>query len=317
MPKVLVTGASGFVGKSLCEALAKGSISYRRALRSKLDSVPDDAVIGDIGPDTSWRPALQDVDSVIHLAARAHIMRDSAADALAEYRRINVAGTTKLAQEAIRAGVRQFVFLSSIKVNGERTGSMPFREVDEPSPEDSYGLSKLEAERELIRICAGSGMAITIIRPPLVYGPEVKGNFLTLMRAVYRGIPLPFASIDNRRSLIYVGNLISAILACLGNSCSANRTYLVSDGYDLSTPELIRKLAAALQSPTRLYSLSPSLLRLAGKMIGRTGQVARLTESLQVDQSLTKQALGWTPPISVEQGLADTARWYASAIRTN
>jgi nucleoside-diphosphate-sugar epimerase len=269
--------------------------------------------VSDIGSNTDWRAALQGISSVIHLAGRAHVMRESASNPLAAYRETNVAGTRRLAEAAAEEGVKRFIFLSSIKVNGERTDLQPFRESDEPRPEDAYGISKLEAERELNRIAAGSEMGITIIRPPLVYGPGVKGNFLSLMRAVHRGIPLPLASITNARSLISVENLVSAIMACLGDPRAAGRTFLVADGQDLSTSELIRRLADAFGSRLRLYPCPPVLLRFGGALTGNRAPIKRLTDSLQVDSSKIRQVLDWEPALSVEQGLSETARWFTSS----
>jgi nucleoside-diphosphate-sugar epimerase len=309
--RVLVTGAAGFVGSALCARLGQSGIQHRRALRRDAEATSNDAVLnGDIGSDTDWQGALRGISSVIHLAARAHDMRETASYPLSIYRETNVAGTRRLAEAAAGEGVRHFIYVSSIKVNGERTEAQPFRETDAPRPEDAYGVTKLEAEQELNRIAAGTNMAITIIRPPLVYGPGVKGNFLKMMLAVSKGVPLPLASIKNSRSLIYVENLVSAIVACLGNPLGAGHTFLVSDEHDLSTPELIRHIAAALAVRPRLYRFPPSLLRVVGSLVGRREQIVRLTDSLQVDSSLIRRVLGWTPPFSVEQGLAETARWF-------
>lgn len=312
LERVLITGATGFVGTALCALLEQRGVAYRRALRAGAGARPDDIEVGDIGPGTQWRAALEGVSSIVHLAARTHVMRESAADPLTVYREINVEGTRRLAEAAAAAGVRRFVFLSSIKVNGERTGLLPFGEADEPRPEDAYGITKLEAEQVLKRIAAESDMGVTILRPPLVYGPGVKGNFLALMGAVRKGVPLPLGSVDNRRSLVYVGNLVSAIAACVNSDRAAGQTFLVSDGNDLSTPELIRRLATGLGTRARLYRFPTSLLRVAGTLLGRRAQVARLTDSLQVDSVRIRQMLGWTPPFTVEEGLADTARWFVA-----
>jgi nucleoside-diphosphate-sugar epimerase len=311
---VLVTGATGFVGKALCTALERDGTAFRRALRKSNGPAGDDVVVGDIGPDTVWRAATRGVVAVVHLAARTHVMRDKSPDPLAEYRRINVAGTRRLAEAAAAAGVARFVFMSSVKVNGERTAEQPFRESDEPRPEDAYGVTKLEAERELAEIAAKSGMGVTVIRPPLVYGPGVKGNFLALMRAVSRGAPLPLASLDNRRSLVYIENLVSAVIACLEDSRAVGETYLLSDGEDLSLPEMVRRLGAALGAPPRLFRFPPALLRLAGAVSGRREQVARLTDSLRIDSARIRRSLGWTPPFSVEEGFARTAHWFVSCV---
>ncbi|MEX0958139.1 MAG: SDR family oxidoreductase [Burkholderiales bacterium] len=312
MERVLITGATGFVGSALCAALEQRGVGCRRALRAGTGAGQNDSVVGDIGPHTDWQAALEGISSVVHLAARTHVMRESAADPLAAYREINVEGTRRLAEAAAAAGVRRFVFLSSIKVNGERTGLLPFGESDEPHPEDAYGITKLEAEQVLKRIAAESQMRVTILRPPLVYGPGVKGNFLALMGAVRKGVPLPLGSVDNRRSLVHVGNLASAVVACLDNERAAGQTFLISDGEDLSTPELIRRLATGLGTRPRLYRCPVRLLRAAGALLGRRAQVARLTDSLQVDSARIRQTLGWTPPVSTEEGLADTARWFVA-----
>jgi len=239
-------------------------------------------------------------------------MHESGSNPLAAYRETNVEGTRRLAEAAAEEGVKRFIFLSSIKVNGERTDMQPFLESDEPRPEDAYGISKLEAEQELTRIASESEMGITVIRPPLVYGPGVKGNFLSLIRAVHKGVPLPLASIMNSRSLVCVENLVSAITTCLGDARAAGQTFLVADGEDLSTPELIRRLAGALGSRLRLYRCPLGLLRIAGTATGSQASIKRLTESLQVDSSKIRRALDWKPALSVEQGLSETARWFVS-----
>lgn len=256
---------------------------------------------------------MEGVNVVVHLAARTHVLRDKRGNAIAAYRRVNVDGTRRLAEAAAEAGARRFVFLSSIKVNGEKTKSKPFDESDIPRPEDAYGITKLEAERALVRAAAGTGMSVTILRPPLVYGAGVKGNFLALLKMLRKGVPLPLASIDNRRSFIYLGNLVSAIMACVSSDRAADRTFLVSDGEDLSTPDLIRRLALALGVSHRLYPFPMAGLRFAGALLGRRDQIARLVDSLQVDSARIREELGWTPPVSVAQGLLETAQWFAAA----
>jgi UDP-N-acetyl-alpha-D-quinovosamine dehydrogenase len=309
-PDLLVTGASGFVGRALCDSLAASGRAPRRGLRRSPAGTPDAIGVGDIGPDTQWASALDGVRCVVHLAARTHVLRESAADPLAEYRRINVLGTERLAREAAAAGVRRFVFLSSVKVNGERTAANPYAEDDTPRPEDAYGVSKLEAEQALARLAAETRLEVVVLRPPLIYGPGVKGNFLRLMDVVARGVPLPLASVANRRSLIYVGNLVEAITRAIDAPQAAGRTYLVSDGEDVSTPELLRGIARALGARSRIFSCPPLLLRIAGRLSGRGAEIARLTGSLQVDGARIRRELGWTPGFRLEEGLAETARWY-------
>lgn len=305
----LVTGAGGFIGSALVKALDGHPV--RRALRTpSATAQADDFVCGDIGPDTDWQPALRDVDCVVHLAARTHVLQENMADPLAAYRCVNVDGTRRLAEQAVAAGVQRFVFLSSIKVNGESTSSRPFSTDDTPAPEDAYGISKLEAENALREIADRSGMEWVILRPPLVYGPGVKGNFLQLLKAVAKGVPLPLASIDNRRSLVYVGNLVDAIIACIREPAAAGRTFLVSDGEDLSTPELIRRLATALGRRPRLLPCPPALLALAARLCGREAAFRRLSGSLAVDISALQQTLHWQPRYSTNQGFSATVQWY-------
>lgn len=255
---------------------------------------------------------MSEVDCVVHLAARTHVLRDTDVDMLAAYRRVNVEGTRRLAQAAARSGVRRLVFVSSIKVNGEATVDQPFTENDTPRPEDAYGISKWEAERAMSQIAADTGMEAVVLRPPLVYGPGVKGNLLQLLRVVARGWPLPLASIRNRRSLIFVGNLVEAIMAAAASPAASGNTYLVSDGEDVSTPELVRALARALNVPARLVPCPAVLLKCAARVIGRSDAAARLTGSLQVDSSNIRRQLGWRPHATLAAGLAETARWYHS-----
>lgn len=310
MNRVLVTGANGFVGEALCPLLEKSGWTLRKATRSpQAGSV----AVGNIGPDTDWRIALEGVTAVVHLAARVHIMRDATHDPLAEYRAVNCAGTENLARQAAQAGVKRLVYLSSIKVNGESTGSLPFRADDPPHPQDPYAQSKWEAEQSLHRIAAATGLEIVVLRPPLVYGPGVKANFLRLLGLVERGLPLPFGAINNRRSLLYLGNLADAVRVCLSHPAAAGKTYLVSDGASLSSADLVRGLAGALGKSPRLFPIPPALLRLAGLLSGKSAEIERLLDSLEVDGTAIEQELDWRPPYSMAQGLAITAGWYRSA----
>jgi nucleoside-diphosphate-sugar epimerase len=306
---ILVTGAGGFIGRALCDALATAGRPLRRVARARDATLPDAVAVGDIGPATDWRAALEGARCVVHLAARTHVMRESAADPLAEYRRANVEATARLAREAAAAGVRRLVFMSSIKVNGEST-TRPYTEADPPRPEDAYGVSKWETEQALAVIAAATGLEVVVLRPPLVYGPGVKGNFLRLMRLIARGVPLPLASVANRRSLIYVGNLADAVVAAIDAPGAAGRTLLAADAEDLSTPDLVRAIAHSLGTRARLLPCPPALLNLGAALVGRRAVAARLTGSLQVDASALRRELGWRPRAALAQGLEETARWF-------
>jgi nucleoside-diphosphate-sugar epimerase len=254
--------------------------------------------VGALGDD--WTAAVSEVDTVVHLAARVHVMRDASEDPLAEYRRVNVAGTEKLVRLAAAAGVRRVVLMSTVKVHGERGA---FRESDPPHPQDAYGVSKYEAEQSLHRIAAETGMEAVIIRAPLVYGPGVRANFLALMRAVTRGIPLPLGAAANRRSLVALDNLVDFIITCIEHPAAANETFLVSDGEDLSTADLIRRLAGSLNRPARLFWVPRCVLMAGASLLGRREMALRLLGSLQVDISKARARLGWTPPLTVDEGL--------------
>jgi UDP-glucose 4-epimerase len=307
---VLVTGANGFIGRALCDVLAVSGRGVRKAVRTHRADAADAVAVGDIGADTDWRTALEGVGCVVHLAARTHVLRETAADPLAEYRRINVAATERLARAAAERDVWRFVFLSSAKVHGDSSGSRPFTEEDTPRPEDDYGISKWEAEQALARVSAETGLQVVVLRPPLVYGPGVKGNFLRLMRAVARGWPLPLGSIRNRRSLVFVGNLADSIIKALDAPQAVGRTYLVSDGEDVSTPDLVRGLARVLGVKPRLLSLPLAALGLAATLAGKRAEFGRLTGSPQVDGSRIRRELDWQPRYSLTQGITETARWY-------
>jgi nucleoside-diphosphate-sugar epimerase len=259
----------------------------------------------------SVKASLPGSDAVVHLAARVHVMRDTAADPLVEFRRVNTEATLELAREAVRYGVRRFIFLSTVKVNGERTDGAPFSERDAPRPADPYAVSKWEAEQGLAQIAASGALDLVVLRPPLVYGAGVKGNFLRLMKLVARGVPLPLASVANRRSLIYVGNLASAVERAARVEPAVRGTFLVSDGADLSTPDLIRRLGKAMERPARLLPLPPALLGALGRAVGKGDEVARMIESLRVDCSAARRELQWEIPFTVEQGLKETADWFA------
>jgi len=310
--KVLVTGAAGFVGRALAAVLIEAGHDVFAASRDPNAKIPGTALrpVGELGPDTDWSAALDGIDAVVHLAARVHVMNDSAADPMAENRRINTEGTARLATDAATAGVKRFVFLSTVKVMGEATApGSAFGAGDRPNPQAPYAIAKLEAERALFEIAADSAMETVVLRPPLVYGPGVGANFLKLMRLCAKGRPLPFGAVVNKRSLIYVGNLSSAILAALTHPAAAGKTYLVCDGESVSTPDLIRAISGALGVTPHLSKVPPWLLRLLGTLTGKSAAIARLTGSLVIDDTSIRDDLDWTPPYNMVQGLEQTAAW--------
>jgi nucleoside-diphosphate-sugar epimerase len=270
--------------------------------------------MGSLSSEADWTVALRSVDQVVHLAARVHVMNDKSSDPLAEFRRVNVEGTANLARQAAAAGVRRFVYLSSIKVNGEFTEvGHPFTADDAPAPEDPYGVSKQEAELALRQIAADTGMEVVIVRPPLVYGPGVKANFESMMRWLARGVPLPLAAVtQNQRSLVALDNLVDLIMTCLSHPAAANQTFLVSDGEDLSTAGLIRRMGAALGHPARLFYVPPSMLKLGAQVVNKPGIYQRLCGSLQLDIAKTRRLLGWCPPVSVDEGLRRAAEGFGA-----
>jgi nucleoside-diphosphate-sugar epimerase len=308
---VLITGANGFVGSALRERLEKDGVSVRCAVRSqKSEQDPTNEIaISGLSLETDWTTALRNVECVVHLAARVHIMNDKSSDPLAEFGRVNVEGTASLARQAAAAGVRRFIFLSSVKVNGEFTeAGRPFTVDDVPDPEDSYGISKHQAEQLLCEIASETNMELVIIRSPLVYGFGVKANFKSMMHWLSRGIPLPLAAVtENRRSLVSLDNLVDLIVTCLKHPAAVNQTFMVSDGEDLSTADLLRRMGEAQGIPARLFYMPLPALRLGATLIGKQSIYQRLCGSLQVDISKTCQLLDWAPPISVAEGLRRAA----------
>jgi nucleoside-diphosphate-sugar epimerase len=261
-------------------------------------------LVDSLEANTDWTAALKNQQVVIHAAARAHIMKDELPDPLAEYREINVEGTLNLARQSIEAGVKRFVYMSSIKVNGEQTLlDLPFTAEDVPAPEDSYGISKREAEQGLRELASETGMEVVIIRPPLVYGPGVKGNFASMIKLVAKGLPLPLGAVHNKRSLVALDNLVDLIITCIDHPGAANETFLVSDGEDLSTTQLLRGVAEAMGKQSRLIPIPAGLLQFGATLLGKKAMAQRLLGSLQVDISHTRKCLNWTPPLTVKQGL--------------
>ena len=303
-----MTGASGFVGQALCAELLRHGYFVRGAVRqvegrAALQGEP--VVVGAINAATDWTAALGGCDVVVHLAARVHVMDDKAVDPLAEFRETNTEGTLNLVRQAAQAGVKRFVFISSIKVNGEGRDAA-YLESDTPAPADPYAISKWEAEQGLQGIAADTGLEVVVLRPPLVYGPGVKANFLRLMQLVQKGWPLPLGAIRNRRSLLYLGNFVDAIRLCAEHPAAAGQTFLLDDGEPVSTRVLIRAVAQAMGRPARLFAVPARLLELAGALLGKRAAVDRLTGSLWVDSSPIRVRLGWTPPFSMTEGLAAT-----------
>lgn len=316
MSKILITGANGFVGRALAPVLLAHGHRVISAVRPGHESTKagtETRLIGDIGPDTDWLGVLDGVDAVVHLAARVHVMREGGQDTETLYRRTNCEGTRRLAIEAAGGGVKRLVFLSTVKVNGEETPEIPFTEADPPSPADPYATSKWAAEEALAEVAATTGLEVVVLRPPLVYGEGVGGNFLSLLKLCRSAPPLPLRAVENARSLIYLGNLVDAIACALEHPAAAAKTFLVRDGEDLSTPELIRRIAAAIGRPARLFPMPLYFVRFLAGISGKSAAMERLLGSLRVDDKKIRRELDWTPPFTVVQGLGRTAAWFAGS----
>ncbi|MDE2598248.1 MAG: SDR family oxidoreductase [Rhodocyclaceae bacterium] len=305
--RVLVTGATGFVGAPLIKHLRDIGCDVVAATRAAM--LQPSVAVGDIHGSTDWSDALTGCGAVVHTAARVHVMRETSSDSLREFRVVNVDGSLNLARQAAAAGVRRFVFLSTVKVNGEssRPGH-PFLPDDMPAPEDAYGISKLEAELALKEVCLETGMEFVVIRPPLVYGPGVRGNFLSMVRWIKRGVPLPLGAISNSRSLVALDNLVDFITVCLEHPAAANQVFLVSDGEAVSTTEMLRKIARAHGVASRLIPVPPRWLRRGAAMLGKSAAADRLLGSLVVDNAKAREILGWKPVVTMDEQLRKMAR---------
>lgn len=316
---VLLTGANGFLGRALKKDLeVRSSISLTTAYRSRpeTDCASGVHIVGDIDAHTHWASALEGVDAVIHCAARVHVMDETDSHPEEAFRSVNVAGTLQLARQAIAAGVRRFIFISSVKVHGDVTPpGEAFCADDIPCPADAYGLSKWEAEKELSSLANETGLELVIIRPPLVYGPGVKANFLTLLNLVDKGIPLPLGAVDNSRSLVFIDNLVDLIITCLDHPGAINQVFLVSDSDDVSTASLIKRIARSSGTKPRVFSIPVWLLIFLSSVLGKRALTMRLCESLKVDISKTVQRLNWSPQYSLDEGLKRTVAAYKDTKR--
>lgn len=315
---LLITGCNGFIGRSLADACLNEGWQVKGGVRSvhragRLPEKVQPAAVGDIGPGTDWSEALRGVDAVVHLAAKVHEAEGKGGEA--EYFCMNTAGTARLARSAAEAGVKRLVFVSTLKVHGEQSRSA-FRENDPPDPRGAYAISKNEAENVLREISARTGLEAVILRPPLVYGPGVKANFLKLLGLVARGVPLPFKTIENRRSLIYLGNMVNGILACLEHPAAAGNTYLIADECPVSTPELIRETAYALNVKPKLFRSPAVFLEIVASLFGKREVLRRLTRSLWADTGKVRMELGWRPKFTLAEGLRETALWYREPLST-
>lgn len=319
MTSAFITGGTGFVGRQVIAALKElKTYSLTMTVRDPASFFCEDvkvASLPDLADPDSWSFSLRDIDVVVHSAARVHIMKDSSSDPLHEYRQANVNGTLNLANRAAAAGVKRFIYVSSIKVNGEQNlEGVPFTPNGEFSPVDPYAVSKWEAEQALIQLSQRTKMEVVIIRPVLVYGPSVKANFRSMMKWLHKGIPLPLGAINNKRSLVSIDNLVDFIVTCINHPAAANEIFLVSDGEDLSTTELLQRMAMALNVPARLLPVHPIVLEFSAALLGRRAIAQRLCNSLQVDISKNLNLLGWTPPVSVDEALRKTAADFLGAL---
>lgn len=317
MMRVVVTGADGYIGSHLCSALCAQNVETVGCIigPSPINNLPNKVslhAIWSVARATNWAGILKPEDVVVHLAARVHVLRESAKNPVAEFRKVNTEGTVNLARQAAAAGVKRLVFMSTIGVNGNDSGTGFYNETDVPHPHNDYSTSKYEAEVELKKISAETGLEIVILRAPLVYGPGNPGNFLSLQRFVHMGIPLPLASIRNVKSFLYVGNLVDAIKICIAHPAAAGNTYLVSDTEYVSTPELLRKLAQAMGSNARIFPFPPAALKVLAGLVGKSAAAERLIASLAVDSTKIRKELGWRPPFSLAEGIQAAADWYKS-----
>lgn len=315
MAPLLITGANGFVGQALCETLTERGRVFCPVVRVNCEPIGGTIplAVGDIGAHTDWSSVVNGVSEVVHLASRVHVMKEAGRDVASLYRETNTLGTLRLAQQAAKAGVRRFVFVSSVKVNGEER-EKAYSESDQPVPIGPYATSKRDAEFGLREIADRSGMEVVVIRPPLVYGPGVKANFLSMMRWLYRGVPLPFGAIKNKRSLIAIGNLVDFIATCVDHPAAANETFLVSDCEDLSTAELLVRLANALEVKARLIDVPVPVLSVGATILGQRELLRRLCGSLCVDSTKANRLLQWTPPLTVDDGLKAAADHYRASL---
>lgn len=306
----MITGASGFVGRTLARTLSERQVPFVGAVRQH--ALAGQIAVGELNSSTDWRGALTGCHAVIHLAARVHVMHETEADALSAYREVNVAASLNLARQAWEMGVKRFVFVSSVKVNGEATYGTPFRSSDTPAPLDPYGVSKLEAEQALQQFAQHSGMELVIVRPPLVYGPGVRANFQRLMELVRKGWPLPLGAVTNRRSMVSIDNLTDLLILCGHDDRAAGQVFMVSDDHDVSTRDLLLMLAQSMGKRSRLLPVPQVLLRLAAALLGKSAQASRVLGSLQVDIGHTKQTLDWVPVIGMQAALNETVADFLS-----
>ncbi len=311
---VLVTGASGFIGKHVCAALDAAGHDFIPCVRASDASISGrkTVVVGGIDATTEWSQLLEGVDAVIHLAARVHVMNETSENPLASFRAVNTSGSRSLALQAAAAGVKRMLYVSSIKVNGEQTPGSPFDPDDAASPQDAYAISKYEAEQSLFEVAEQTGLEIVVIRPPLVYGPGVGGNFIRLLKLVDLGVPLPFGCVNNRRSLISVYNFCDFLVLCLVHLQAAGQIFLVSDNEDLSTRDLISGLAGEMHKSIRMLPVPIAVLTFFGVLLGKRAELERLCGSLRLDTDKAQRLLGWKPPYSVKKGLQRTVSWYLS-----